>query len=196
MRNKILVVLALAALIGIAGLAEAQAQNGRVAAWYELMPKFVDATNGAMTAEARLSSALGLAAQAESVTTAAKNLNAGSSPGTVEQVMATRSAVAQAIAAKLATPGLALDGAAKAQFSDGIDGLARSFKQYEDMSGDLPLLKQVMRNAGDKGRTGLFVAKSMADYKRDAKQELAAAVVFARANSVPYAAEVDAMVAP
>lgn len=194
MRNKFFAACALAALIAQPVIAHAQ--GAAITRWNDLMPRFVDASNEAVAAEARLLGTAGLREQVAAIDAQARVMSREATPGMVEQLMAARSSAALALAAKLASPGLTLDSAAKQQFGDGIDGLARAIKQYEAMSTDLPALKQLMRDAGAKARTGLFVAKSLPDYVRDAKQELGAAVKFARANNIAFATEVNAMVAP
>jgi len=203
MQKKFLTLCA-AALLANAGLVQAQVGNGGATysdvtgknQWAQLMPQFVDATQNAFTSEALLLTAVGLGDQATALTEQAKGLTRDSAPGQVEQIMTARTSAGTALAAKLATPGLVLEGAAKQQLSEGIDGLVRTIKQYEELSVDLPGMKVQMRGAGAKARTGLFVAKSLPGYVTDAKRELAAMVAYARANTIPVAPEAAALIAP
>ena len=204
MQNKFLALCAVAAIFANPGIAQAQVGNGGATysdvtgknAWADFTPRFVTGTLDAMAAQASMMTALGLAEQAASVTAQAKDLNRDTAPGTVESIMGARAKAAQALSAKLATPGLTLDDAKKGQFGADIDALARAIKLYEEISTDLPWMKTQLRGAGAKGRTGLFVAKSIPNYTRDMKLELAAAVAFARANSIAFAPEVNALAAP
>lgn len=204
MQKKFLALCAVAALFANPGMVQAQVGNGGATyadvtnknQWSDLMPKFVDATGESIAAQAHLLFAVGLSAQAAPIAAQAKEMSRDATPGMVEQLMATRKSVSSNLSAKLAAGGLTLQPAAQQDFSAGIDSLARAIKQYEDMSTDLPGLKAALRGAGAKARTGLFVAKSLPTYVSDAKQELAAAVKFARANQIAVGADASAMVAP
>jgi hypothetical protein len=204
MQNKFLALCAVAAIFANPGMAQAQVGNGGATysdvnsknAWAEFTPRFVTATLDALAAQASMMSALGMAEQAAGVTAQAKELTLDTPPGTVESIMAARATAAQALGAKLAAAGASFDAAKKPQFGADIDALARTIKQYEELSTDLPYMKTQLRGAGAKGRTGLFVAKSIPNYTRDMKLELAAAVTFARANNITFAPEVSALVAP
>jgi hypothetical protein len=204
MQNKFLALCAVAAIFANPGIAQAQVGNGGAtyadvtnkSAWSDFTPKFVTATLDAMAAQASMMTALGMTEQAASVTAQAKELTRDTPPGTVETIMATRTSAAQALAAKLAGAGVTFDAAKKPQFGADIDALARTIKLYEEISADLPWLKAQLRGAGAKGRTGLFVAKSIPNYTRDLKAELATAVAFARANEIQFAPEVNALLAP
>ena len=201
MQNKFLALCAVAAIFANPGIAQAQVGNGGATysdvtgknAWADFTPRFVTATLDAMAAQASMMTALGLGDQAAVVTAQAKDLNRDTPPGMVDSIMTARLKAAQALSAKLATAGLKLDDAMKAQFGADIDALARSIKLYEEISTDLPWMKTQLRGAGAKGRTGLFVAKSIPDYTRDMKVELAAAVTFAKANSIAFAPEVTTL---
>lgn len=203
MQNKFFAVCAVAAIFATPGLALAQVGNG--GATYsdvnnknqsaDFMPKFVDATGESIAAQARLLVAVGMSEQATALAAQAKDFSRAATPGMVEQLMASRSRTSAALGAKLAG-GVTLDAAAKQQFGEGIDALSRAIKQYNDISTDLPGLKQQLRGAGEKARTALFVAKSLPGYVKDAKQELAAAVTFARGNSIPVVPEASALLAP
>jgi hypothetical protein len=201
MQNKFLALCAVAAIFVTPGMAQAQVGNGGATysdvtgknAWADFTPRFVNATQDAIAAQASMMTALGLSEQAASVTAQAKDLTRDTPPGMVESIMAARSKAAQALSAKLATPGLMLDDAKKGQFGADVDAVARSIKLYEEISTELPWMKTQLRGAGAKGRTGLFVAKSIPDYTRDMKLELAAAVAFAKANKIEFSAEVNAL---
>lgn len=201
MQNKFLALCAVAAIFANPGIATAQVGNGGAAysdvngknAWADFTPRFVTATLDAMAAQASMMSALGLAEQAAVVTAQAKDLNRDTPPGMVDSIMTARLKAAQALSAKLATAGLTLDEGKKAQFGADIDAVARSIKLYEEISTDLPWMKTQLRGAGAKGRTGLFVAKSIPDYTRDMKVELAAAAAFAKANNIAFAPEVSTL---
>jgi hypothetical protein len=194
MRKQFLLLCALAALFIQPGIA--QEQSGPITRASDLMPRFIDVNNEAMAAEARLLIAAGIGEQVAAIDVQAKAITRDATAGMVEQLMAARKSAALALAAKLAAPGLVLDSTAKQQFGEGIDRLARALKQFQEMGADMPGLKQMMRDGGLKVRTGLFVAKSLPDYVRDTKQELTAAVQFARTNNIAFATEVNAMVAP
>jgi hypothetical protein len=202
MQNKFLALCAVAAVFATPGLAHAQVGNGGATysdvtnknQWSEFMPKFVDATRDSIAAQARLLAALGMSEQATDLAAQAKEFSRAATPGMVEQLMASRSRTSAALSAKLAGA-VTLDAAAKQQFSEGIDFLARAIKQYDDIGTDLPGMKQQLRGAGEKARTALFVAKSLPSYVKDAKQELAAAATFARANGIPVVPEAAALLA-
>jgi hypothetical protein len=204
MQNKFLALCAVAAIFANPGIAQAQPGNGGTTysdvtnknAWSDFTPRFVTASLDAIGAQASMMMALGLNEQAASVTAQAKDLSRDTAPGTIETIMAARASAALALTAKMATAGLTLDDTKKSQFGADIDALARAVKQYEEISTDLPYMKVQLRGAGAKGRTGLFVAKSMPNYIRDLKQELAGAVAFAKANSIAYAPEVNALLPP
>jgi hypothetical protein len=200
MQNKFLALCAVAAIFANPGIARAQQGSGTIQfdatsrnAWSDFTPRFVTASLDAIGAQASMMTALGLNEQAASVTAEAKALSRDTAPGTIETIMAARASAALALAAKMATAGQALADVKKSQFGADIDALARAVKQYEEISTDLPYLKVQLRGAGAKGRTGLFVAKSMPNYIRDLKQELAGAVAFAKANNIAYAPEVNAL---
>ena len=203
MQNRFLAVCAVAAVFASSGLVHAQVGNG--GATYadvnnknqsaDFMPTFVDATGESIAAQARLLGAVGMGEQAAAMAAQARELSSAATPGMVEQLMASRARTSGALSARLGA-GATLDAAARQQFGEGIDALARAIKQYNDISTDLPGLKQQLRGAGQKARTALFVAKSLPGYVKDAKQELAAAVAFARANSIPVAPEASALLAP
>lgn len=198
MQNKFLALCAVAAIFASPGIAQAQVGNGGATysdvagknAWADFTPRFVTGTLDAMAAQASMMTALGLSEQAASVTAQAKDLNRDTPPGMVESIMGARAKAALVLNAKLATPGLTLDDAKKGQFGADIDALARAIKLYEEISTDLPWMKTQLRGAGAKGRTGLFVAKSIPDYIRDMKAELATAVTFAKANKIEFSPEV------
>ena len=204
MQKKFLAGCAIAALVAHSCLVQAQVGNGGATysdvnnknQWAEFMPKFVDATGESIAAQARLLISVGMSEQANALAAQAKEFSRVATPGMVEQLMASRERTSQALAAKLAAGGMTLDAAAKQQFGEGIDALARAIRLYNDMSTDLPGTKQQLRGAGEKARTGLFVAKSLPSYVKEAKQELAAAVKFAGANGVPVGPEVNALLAP
>lgn len=203
MQNKFLALCAVAAIFANPGIAQAQVGNGGATysdvngknAWADFTPRFVTATLDAMTAQASMMTALGLGDQAAIVSAQAKDLSRDTPPGMVDAIMSARLKAAQALSAKLATPGVTLDDAKKGQFGADVDALARSIKLYEEISTDLPWMKTQLRGAGAKGRTGLFVAKSIPDYTRDMKVELAAAVGFAKTNKIEFAPEVNALLA-
>lgn len=202
MQNKFLALCAVAALFAQPGLAQAQVGNGGATysdvngknQWADFMPKFVDATGESIAAQARLLYAVGLSAKANELATQAKEMSRLATPGMVEQLMASRKNVSAILVAKLAAGGMTLEPGPRQDFTDGIDALARAIKQYEAMSTDLAGTKATLRGAGEKARTGLFVAKSLPTYVADARQELAAAVNFARANQIPFGADAAAMV--
>jgi len=202
MQNKFLAVCAVALIFANPGIVQAQADGADAPyfdvtsknAWSDFTGKFVTSTLDAMAAQASMLTAVGLTEQAATVTAQAKELSRGSPAGVIERVMAARAAGALALNAKLG--GLVLDAAKKPQFGADIDALALAIKHYDQLTTDLPMLKAQLRGAGDKGRSGLFVAKSIADYKRDMRQDLAAAVAFARANNITYAPEVNTLLAP
>ena len=204
MQNKFLSMCAVAALVATPALVQAQVGNG--GATYsevnnktmmaEFMPKFIGASRIAIAAQASMGTAIGMGEQAAALTTQASELKLDSAPGIVEKVMDARNAGALAVNAKLASAGLVIDAAKKPQFGADIEDLARTIKQFEELSIDLPYMKTQLRGAGAKGRTGLFVAKSLPGYVKEMKAELAAAAVFARANGIALAPEVNAQLAP
>ena len=204
MQKNFLAVCAVAALFAHSGLVQAQVGNGGATysdvnnknQWAEFMPKFVDATGESIAAQARLLMSVGMGEQANALAAQAKDFSRAATPGMVEQLMTSRERTSQALAGKLAGGGMTLDAAAKQQFGEGIDALARAIRQYDDISVDLPGTKQQLRGAGEKARTGLFVAKSLPGYIKEAKQELAAAVKFAGANGILVAPDVSALLAP
>lgn len=197
MQNKLLALCA-AALIATPCFAQEPAAEAPSAdvysknAWSDFTAKFVTSTLDAMAAQASMMTLLDMPEQAAAVTAQAKELRNGSPPGLVETIMATRGTAAQALTAKLATPGLMLDSSRKGQFGADVDALARAIKQYDAISADLPYTKTQLRGAGNKGRTGLFIAKSIPDYTRSMKLELATAVAFAKANGIALAPDVTA----
>jgi hypothetical protein len=204
MHKKFLALCAVAALFANPGTVQAQVGNGGATysdvtnknQWSDFMPKFVDASGESISGQAHLLFAVGLSEQAAPLAAQAKEMSRDATPGMVEQLMATRKSVSSTLTAKLAAGGMTLQPAAKQDFADGVNSLARAIKQYEEMSTDLPGLKAALRGAGAKARTGLFVAKSLPAYVGDVKQELAAAVKFARANQIAVGADAGAMVAP
>lgn len=203
MQKKLLAVCAAAALFATSGITLAQVGNGGATysdvtnknAWAEFTPRFVTATLNAMAAQASMMSTLGMNEPAASVTAQAKDLSRDTPPGMVESIMAARGKAAQALSAKLGTAGVTIDAAKKAQFGADIDAVALAIKEYRELSTDLPYMKTQLRGAGAKGRTGLFVAKSIPDYTSALKAELAGAVAFAKANEIAYAPEVNAILA-
>lgn len=202
MQNKFLALCAVALMFANPVIAQEQAADSSASyfdatsknAWSDFTGKFVTSTLDAMAAQASMLTAVGLTEQAASVTAQSKELSRATPPGAIERIMATRAAAGKALNAKLA--GLSLEAEKKPQFSADIDALALAIKHYDQLTTDMPMLKSQLRGAGDKGRSGLFVAKSIADYKRDLRQDLAAAVAFARANNIVYAPEVNAILAP
>lgn len=203
MQKKLLAVCAAAALFATPGITLAQVGNGGATysdvtnknAWAEFTPRFVTATLNAMAAQASMMSTLGMNEPAASVTAQAKDLSRDTPPGMVESIMAARGKAAQALSAKLGTAGVTIDAAKKAQFGADIDAVALAIKEYRELSTDLPYMKTQLRGAGAKGRTGLFVAKSIPDYTSALKAELAGAVAFAKANEIAYAPEVNTILA-
>lgn len=203
MQKKLLAVCAAAALFATPGITLAQVGNGGATysdvtnknAWADFTPRFVTATLNAMAAQASMMSTLGMNEPAASVTAQAKDLSRDTPPGMVESIMAARGKAAQALSAKLGTAGVTIDAAKKAQFGADIDAVALAIKEYRELSTDLPYMKTQLRGAGAKGRTGLFVAKSIPDYTSALKAELAGAVAFAKANEIAYAPEVNTILA-
>jgi hypothetical protein len=204
MQNKFLALCAVAALFAQPGLAQAQVGNGGATysdvngknQWADFMPKFVEASGESIAAQARLLYAVGMSDQANALAVQAKEMSRLATPGMVEQLMASRKNVSTALMSKMAAGGMNLLPGARVDFAEGIDALARSIKLYEAMSTDLPGVKATLRGAGEKARTGLFVAKALPGYVGEAKQELAAAVAFARANAITVGADAAAIVAP
>ncbi|MES2318729.1 MAG: hypothetical protein V4631_14715 [Pseudomonadota bacterium] len=204
MQNKFLALCAVAALAANPGLVQAQVGNGGATysevnnktSLADFMPKFISASRIAIAAQASMDTTVGMADQANALTAQASEMKLDSAPGIVEKVMDARAADALALNAKLASAGLTIDAAKKPQFTADIEDLARSIKQFEELSSDLPYMKTQLRGAGAKGRTGLFVAKSLPGYSKEMKAQLAAAVAFARANAIPFAPEVNAALAP
>ena len=204
MQKKFLAVCAAAALFATPGITLAQAVgNGGATysdvtnknAWADFTPRFVTATLNAMAAQASMLSMVGMNEPAATVTAQAKGLARDTPPGMVESIMAERSKAATALSAKLGTAGTAIDATKKAQFGADIDAVALALKEYREMSTDLPYMKTQLRGAGAKGRTGLFVAKSMPDYIDALKADLGSAVAFAKANGIAYAPEVNDILA-
>ena len=203
MQKKLLAVCAAAALFATPGITLAQVGNGGATysdvtnknAWADFTPRFVTATLNAMAAQASMMSTLGMNEPAASVTAQAKDLSRDTPPGMVESIMAARGKAAQALSAKLGTAGVTIDAAKKAQCGADSDALALAIKEYRELSTDLPYMKTQLRGAGAKGRTGLFVAKSIPDYTSALKAELAGAVAFAKANEIAYAPEVNTILA-
>lgn len=159
--------------------------------WFDVMPRFVDAAQDALLADANLLAAVGMPQQAAAVVSRSKELTAGATPGTVEEIMAQHRAAVVALLPKLAATGVVLGDDSKVLFSRGIDGLARAVKQVDSMSSDLPGLKKMMRDAGEKARTGYAVSKALSLYRTEMKQELQAAIAFAKANSLPFPPEAE-----
>ncbi len=203
MQKKLFAVCAAAALFATPGITLAQVGNGGATysdvtnknAWADFTPRFVTATLNVMAAQASMMSALGMDEPAASVTAQAKDLSRDTPPGMVESIMAARAKAAQAFSAKLGSAGVTIDAAKKAQFGADIDAVALALKEYRELSTDLPYMKTQLRGAGAKGRTGLFVAKSIPDYASALKAELAGAVAFAKANAIGYAPEVNTILA-
>ena len=204
MQKKFLAVCSVVALFATPGVTLAQAVgNGGATysdvtnknAWADFTPRFVTATLNAMAAQASMLGMLGMNEPAASVTAQAKDLSRNTPPGMVESIMAERSKAAQALSAKLATAGATIDATKKAQFGADIDAMALALKEYRELSIDLPYLKTQLRGAGAKGRTGLFIAKSIPDYADAMKAELAGAVAFAKTNNIAYAPEVNDILA-
>lgn len=199
MQAKFLTLCVAAAMLAAPVLSHAQVGNGGAtyadatgaSRWFEVMPKFVDAAHDSINANANLLTALGMTEQAATVLSRAKELNPDATPGTVEEIMAMRSAAAAALAPRLTQTGVALDENGKLLVAKSIDAMARAVSQINAMSGDLPGLKKMMRDAGTKARTGFFVAKSLSQYREDMKAELKAAIAFAKANDVRYAPDAD-----
>lgn len=199
MQAKMLTLCIAAAIFAVPGLSHAQLGNGGAAysevtgasKWFEVMPRFVDAAQDALTADSNMLAALGMNAEAATVVSRAAEMKSDATPGTVEDIMAMHTAAAAALTPKLAATGVALSDSAKVQFSKGIDGLARGIMQIDAMSGDLPGLKKMMRDAGTKARTGFFVAKSLGQYRKDMKQQLRDAIAFARANGIVFPPEAE-----
>ena len=204
MQKKFLAVCAVAALFAAPGITLAQAVgNGGATysdvtnknAWAEFTPRFVTATLNAMAAQASMLTILGMPEPAATVTAQAKDLSRDTPPGMVESIMAERSKAAVVLTAKLGAAGATIDATKKAQIGADIDAVALALKEYRELSTDLPYMKAQLRGAGNKGRTGLFVAKSMPDYTGALKAELAGAVAFAKANGIAYAPEVNDILA-
>lgn len=199
MQAKFLILCIAAAMMAAPPVAQAQVGNGGATyadvtgagKWFEVMPKFVDAAHDSINANANMLTALGMSDQAAKVLSRAKELTPDSTPGTVEEIMAMRSAAAAALAPRLSQTGVVLDDNAKMLVAKSVDAMARAVTQVTAMSGDLPGLKKMMRDAGTKARTGFFVAKSMSQYRDDMKAELKAVIAFAKANNVPYAPDAD-----
>lgn len=186
-----------AAMFAVPSASHAQLGNGGgtyadvtgVSKWLDVMPRFVDAAQDALAADANLLAALGMPEQAASVMSRSKEMTVNASAGTIEEIMAQHSAAVAVLAPKLATSGEALSDASKVQLSKGIDGLAQALVQIDGMSGDLPGLKKMMRDAGAKARSGYFVSRSLGQYRGEMKQQLRAAIAFAKANNVPFPPE-------
>lgn len=204
MQKKFLAVCAVAALFATPGTTLAQAVGNGGAlysdvtnknAWADFTPRFVTATLNSMAAQASMLGMVGMNEPAATVTAQAKDLSRNTPPGMVESIMAERSKAAQALIAKLATAGTTIDATKKAQFGADIDAMALALKEYRELSIDLPYLKTQLRGAGAKGRTGLFIAKSIPDYTDALKAELAGAVAFAKTNNIAYAPEVNDILA-
>ncbi|MBC7684932.1 MAG: hypothetical protein H7176_06840 [Bdellovibrionales bacterium] len=194
MHSKLLTLCVAAAIFAIPAASHAQLGNGGgtyadvtgVSKWIDVMPRFVDAAQDALAADANLLAALGMPEQAAAVMSRSKEMTVDATAGTVEEIMVQHSAAVALLAPKLAASGVTLSEADKVQLSKGIDGLARALVQIDALSTDLPGLKKMMRDSGAKARTGYFVSKSLALYRAEMKQELRAAIAFAKANSVPF----------
>lgn len=199
MQVKFLALCVAAAMFALPAVSQAQVGNGGAAysdvtgagKWFEVMPRFVNAAQDALMADSNMLAALGLKAEAAVVMSRAAEMKSDATPGTVEEIMAMHANAQTTLTPKLAATGVALSDEAKVQFSKGIDGLARGISQIDAMSGDLPGLKKMMRDAGNKARTGFFVSKSLAQYRKDMKQQLRDAITFARANSVVFPPEAE-----
>lgn len=204
MQAKFLTLCVAAAMLAAPGVSYAQLGNGGAAyseitgagRWFQTMPKFVDAAHDSINANANLLTAVGMPEQAATLLSRAKELNPDATPGTVEEIMAMRSTAAAALAPKLTQTGVVLDDNAKMLVAKSIDAMARAVSQINALSSDLPSLKKMMRDAGTKARTGFFVAKSLSNYRKDMKAELAAAIAFAKANDVRYAPDADLVNVP
>lgn len=203
MHPKFLTLCVAAAIFAIPAASHAQLGNGGgtyadvagVNKWINVMPRFVDAAQDALSADANLLSALGMPEPAAAVLSRSKEMTVEATVGTVEAIMAQHSAAAALLAPKLAVSGVTLSDEGKAQLSKGIDGLARALVQIDALSTDLPALKKMMRDSGEKARTGYFVSKSLAQYRAEMKQELRAAISFAKANSVPFPPDAESRTA-
>jgi hypothetical protein len=204
MQKKFLALCAVAALFATPGITLAQAVgNGGATysdvtnknAWADFTPRFVTATLNAMAAQSSMLTTLGMPEPAATLTAQAKDLSRDTPPGMVESIMAARSKAAQGLTTRLGTAGLTIDPARHAQFGADIDAMALALKEYREIGTDLPYTKTQLRGAGAKGRTGLFIAKSLPDYMRDLKAELAAAVAVAKAGNIAYAPEVNTILA-
>jgi hypothetical protein len=199
MQVKFVTLCIAAALCAAPAVSHAQLGNGGATysevtgatKWSQVMPMFVDAAQDVLTADSNMLAALGLNAEAAVVVSRSAEMKFDATPGTVEEIMAMHTTAATTLAPKLAGAGVALSDSAKAQFSKGIDGLARGVGQIDAMSGDLPGLKKMMRDAGAKARTGSFVAKSLGQYRKDMKQQLRDAIAFARANGIVFPPEAE-----
>lgn len=203
MHPKLLTLCVAAAIFAVPVASHAQLGNGGgtyadvtgVSKWIDVMPRFVDAAQDALAADANLLAALGMPEQAAVVVSRSKEMTVDATAGTVEEIMAQHSAAVALLAPKLAASGVTLSEAGKEQLSKGIDGLARALVQIDALSTDLPALKKLMRDSGAKARTGYFVSKSLGQYRADMKQELRAAIAFAKANSVPFPPDAESRTA-
>lgn len=201
MQAKFLTLCVAAAIFALPAVSHAQVGNGGgtysevngASKWFEVMPKFVDVAQDALMADSNMLAALGMNAEAAAVISRAAEMKSDATPGTVEDIMAMHATAQAALTPRLAATGAALSDSAKVQFSKGIDGLARGIAQIDAMSGDLPGLKKMMRDAGTKARTGFFVAKSLGQYRKDMKQQLRDAIAFARANGIVFPPEAEAL---
>lgn len=201
MQIKFLTLCVAASMFAMPAVSHAQVGNGGAAysevngasKWFEVMPRFVDAAQDTLTADSNMLAALGMPAEAAAVVSRAAEMKSDATPGTVEEIMAMHATAVAALTPKLGATGVVLSDSAKAQFSKGIDGLARGLGQIDALSGDLPGLKKMMRDAGTKARTGFFVAKSLGQYRKDMKQQLRDAIAFARANGIVFPPEAEAL---
>lgn len=158
-----------------------------------LIDKFEQATRDALTADAGLLGAVGLAAEAEQASTGLKLLAPDATPSMFESMVKLNNESCAALAQRLrAQP--ALDDAGRARFGGGVVGLAQAVQAYSSLAQDLPGLKQNLRTAGGaKSRVALYIAKTLPGSLGEMKQTLKGALEFARQNNIVLPAEVGAL---
>ena len=145
MHPKLLTLCVAAAIFAVPVASHAQLGNGGgtyadvtgVSKWIDVMPRFVDAAQDALAADANLLAALGMPEQAAVVVSRSKEMTVDATAGTVEEIMAQHSAAVALLAPKLAASGVTLSEAGKEQLSKGIDGLARALVQKKQVCASL-----------------------------------------------------------
>jgi hypothetical protein len=155
----------------------------------EFLGKFVELERADVAANTLLANALGIGDAARPAAGAMRTLDMQASIGDVTGAAAAAGATRQAVTQALATR-IAMSATDKANFINGAVALTQAAREFTALTKNIGATKQALTTAGAPARVALYAARNTPEMAAQLRAQVKAVVAFAAANEVTLSADV------